>query len=218
MQTIGQIIQKNKERTSMRYNSLPPTVQQESKVWLTKWRTHSEIEKQFSPNKWGYAIANAERAYEADCPTLLSYDGVYGEGLSVDWIHIQILALFGGSACKDIGIADGIKLFAISFAAEVKTFKLSELMLFFARYKAGRYDNSYISFDAKRIGNTFFHEFLKERNMELDRIHRRKEQEAIENRRFAPPEGYTSWTWYQELKRRGQQGDSEAIELLCSYS
>lgn len=181
-----------------------------------KWKTHSDVERQFSPNKWGYVLANVERAYEANCPTLLSYEKVYGDGVSVDWVHIQLLALFGGSNCKDIGVADGLRLFATSFAMETKNFKLSEMMLFFARYKAGRYDNSYTSFDAKRIGNAFFHEFLKERNCELDRISRRQEQEKIEKRRFVPPEGYTSWTWYQELKTRSEHGDAEAVRILTN--
>lgn len=87
-------------------------------------------------------------------------------------------------------------------------------MLFFARYKAGKYDNSFASFDAKRIGNAFFTEFIKERNRELDRINRERTQEEIEQRRFTPPEGYTSFSWYNELKRRAASGDQEAIDIL----
>lgn len=89
-------------------------------------------------------------------------------------------------------------------------------MLFFARYKAGKYDNSYASFDAKRIGNAFFSEFIKERNRELDRITREQVQSEIEERRFTPPEGYTSFSWYQELKRRASEGDTEAIRILTN--
>lgn len=152
----------------------------------------------------------------ADCPTLVDYEKIYGEGVSADWIRIQVLTLFGASNCKDIGVADGIKLFAQSFAQEVKTYKLSELMLFFARYKAGKYDNSYASFDARRIGNAFFNEFRKERNNELDKINRERMQKEIEERRFTPPQGYSSYSWYQELKRRADEGDEEAIRILTN--
>ena len=89
-------------------------------------------------------------------------------------------------------------------------------MLFFARYKAGKYDNSYASFDAKRIGNAFFTEFVKERNRELDRITREQTQKEIEERRFTPPECYSSYSWYQELKRRAESGDKEAIRILTN--
>jgi hypothetical protein len=150
----------------------------------------------------------------ADCPTLVAYEQIYGEGVSADWIRIQVLTLFGASNCKDAGVADGIKLFSQSFAQEVKTYKLSELMLFFARYKAGKYDNSYASFDARRIGNAFFNEFRKERNNELDKINRERMQKEIEDRRFTPPEGYSSYSWYLELKKRAINGDAEAKSLL----
>lgn len=187
-----------------------PTVSKESKVWLTKWKSHSDIERIFSPSNWGYTIANPKRAYEAECPTLVSYDRVYGKGLAAEWVYMQVLALYGSSNCKDIGVADGIKLFAHSFAYEVKSYKLSELMLFFARYKAGKYDNSYATFDARRIGGAFFNEFVKERNYELDSINRIEEQKKIEERRFTPPDGYSSLSWYKELKRRANNGDNEA--------
>ena len=95
------------------------------------------------------------------------------------------------------------------FAQEVRQYKLSELMLFFARYKAGRYDNSYSSFDTKRIGNAFFKEFLPQRNAELDMAIRKHEQEESLRRRELPdgyviPEGYNAYTWYLERKRRGE--------------
>ena len=145
---------------------------------------------------------------------MIAYDKLYGEGVSAEWIRLQVLALYGASNCKDIGVADGIKLFSQSFAYEVKCYKISELMLFFARYKAGKYDNSYASFDAKRIGNAFFSEFLKERNFELDRINKEQMQAEIEKRRFVPPEGYTSYSWYQEVKKRAMEGDVDAKGLL----
>lgn len=87
-------------------------------------------------------------------------------------------------------------------------------MLFFARYKAGKYDNSFASFDARRIGNAFFKEFRSERNYELDAINRKRIQNEIENRRFTPPEGYSSLSWYNELKRRAESGDAESKQII----
>ena len=182
---------------------------EEHKVWLEKWKNHSEIERQFSPNNWGYAALNPEKAYAADCPTLLAYESLYGEGNSSDWIQIQILALYGSSSNKDKGVADGIRIFSQSFASQVGTFKLSELMLFFARYKAGKYDNSYTTFDTKRIGNAFFSGFVPERIGELGMIERKKSTEESLSRRELPkgyviPEGYNPYTWYKERLRRGE--------------
>ena len=216
MEHIKHLIQKSGLLTNRSSQTSLQSVSREQAAWLTKWKSHSDVERQFSPNNWGYALSHPDKAYLAECPTLLSYERTYGEGVSADWIRLQVLTLYGSSNSKDLGIADGIKLFAQSFAQEVKNFKLSELMLFFARYKAGKYDNSYASFDAKRIGNAFFSEFIKERNRELDRITREQVQSEIEERRFTPPEGYTSFSWYQELKRRASEGDTEAIKILSN--
>ena len=185
-----------------------------TKAWLAKWKDRSDIIRAFSPVHWGYTAQHPERAYTAGCPTLLQFDAVYGEGSSGYWIETMVTGLFGASSSREKGNADGIHVFCEAFAAQVKGFKLSELMLFFARYKAGRYDNSYASFDARRIGNAFFKEFIRERNSELDAINRSAEQEQIENRRFTPPYGHTSLSWYHELRKRAESGDEEAKKML----
>lgn len=51
-------------------------------------------------------------------------------------------------------------------------------MLFFSRYKAGCYDNSYYAFDPRRIGIAFHKEFLQERNKAIAKI----EMEQASNR------------------------------------
>lgn len=181
---------------------------------MTKYRSPSDIEMLFSPANWGYAMDNTEKAYKAECPTIYDYSEKFGIEYAVMWVRLQIMALYGSSPNKEKGVSDGIKLFCHSFTAQVKGFKLSELMLFFARYKAGRYDNSFASFDARRIGNAFFKEFIPERNSELDRINREEMQREIELRRFTPPKGYTSLSWYLELRRRAESGDEEAIRML----
>ena len=117
--------------------------------------------------------------------------------------------IIGASSKADKTLADSIGIFANTFAAEVRTYKLSELMLFFARYKAGVYDNSYATFDTRRIGNAFFKEFLPQRAAELAAIERDRATEAYLKSRELPegytvPEGYNPYTWYQERVRLGE--------------
>lgn len=212
--TIGQLIQATRKQQTMPSSNSSWKDKPEAQAWLRKWQSPSEVEAQFSPIHWGYTINNADKAYMADCPTLAQYGELYGPNFPADWVRIQVIALYGTSTNRDKGVADGIRLFAEAFAAEVRQYKLSELMLFFARYKAGRYDNSYASFDAKRIGNAFFKEFLKERPYEMDKAERSRNQQQIEARRFTPPPGYSSLSWYQELRARASTGDQEAISML----
>ena len=215
MKTIGQA---SRTQQIMPSSSLPAPVSLEEKQWVQRWTSPSDIERTFSPTHWGYTLSNPGKAYTASCPTLAAYDRLYGEGCAEDWVCMQITVLFAASSSREKGLANGLRLFSSAFSAEVRQYKLSELMLFFARYKSGKYDNSYASFDAKRIGNAFFKEFLKERVHEIDRVERAWVLQEIENRRFTPPEGYTSFSWYQELKRRAEQGDTEAAAQLQSPS
>lgn len=163
----------------------------------------------YNPAHWGYTAQNPGKAYAATCPTLGEMDGLYGTGAAANWIDMQVSALFGASSKTDPGLASGIGIFADTFAAEARMYKLSELMLFFARYKAGAYDGSYAAFDTRRIGNAFFREFLPQRARELAAIERQAASEAALSRRelppgYAVPPGYTPWTWYLERVRRGE--------------
>lgn len=97
---------------------------------MTKYRSPSDIEMLFSPANWGYAMDNTEKAYKAECPTIYDYSEKFGIEYAVMWVRLQIMALYGSSPNKEKGVSDGIKLFCNSFTAQVKGFKLSELMLF----------------------------------------------------------------------------------------
>lgn len=173
--------------------------------------THpSDLLKKYSPCYWNYTVQNPERAYYAECPTVYECAEQFRIIDVSLWLQAQVLALFGSSPSDKKGVSDGISIFCDSFINEVMGYKLSELMLFFARYKAGKYDNSYSTFDPRRIGNAFFKEFLPDRQKEIGRFERRRVQEEIEKRRFVPPEGYSSLSWYNELKKRAANGDKEA--------
>lgn len=163
----------------------------------------------YSPAHWGYTAQNPAKAYAACCPMLGEMDGIYGTGTAANWVDMQVSALFGASSKADRALADSIGIFADTFAAEVRVYKLSELMLFFARYKAGMYDNSYATFDTRRIGNAFFKEFVPFRAQELAKLEQKMSAEAYLKSRELPegytvPKGYTPHTWYLERVRRGE--------------
>lgn len=176
--------------------------------------SRSSLDTKYSPANMAYVLHNWKKAYTAECPTLWDVKNELGIDVASLWIEGQITALYGSSSNKELGVVDGIHFFAISFAAYVINFKLTELMLFFARYKAGKYNNSYSTFDTQKIGNAFFKEFLPERNNELDGIIREDIQRKIQERSFTPPKGYNSFTWNEEVKRRAKEGDPEAKKIL----
>lgn len=185
------------------------TVAHADTAWPYRWQSTADVERAFSPINWAYAAANVTRSYTAQCPTLQQYADRFGQQFAADWIQIQMLALYGSSSNMSKGIADGIPLFCASFAAEAGRYKLPELMVFFARYKAGRYDKGFSSFDCRRIGNAFFREFLPDRTEELYRIELGRqrqlrldeEQNTARSNQQQIPEGYNSFTWFLHCKR-----------------
>ena len=191
------------------------------KAFLAKYPSLSEAMAAYSPAVWAHVARHADRAHRADVPTLHGMDAAYGTGSAARWVGVQVTALYTVSPKADPGAADGIPLFASSFAASAGAFKVSEVLLFFARYAAGRYDDSFAAFDTRRIGNAFFGAFARERAAAIVRMERaeadrrrRAEQERWERYCATLPEGYTPRSWYEEVKRRAAAGDDEARLLL----
>jgi hypothetical protein len=180
--------------------------------WITKWKDRFEIEKTFSPANWGYVALSPRKAYGADVPSLVNTNKVYGPGVAQHWLQTQITGLFLLSPSSDAKAAERAGAFAEVFYPEVRAFKLSELMLFFARYAAGKYDKSFTLFSPHRIGNAFFTEFLPDRKQELQAFEHDKEEanREAERRKYQEelkriPEGYTPYTWWKEQKLRKEQ-------------
>ena len=209
MEQIGTLIQASRKPTTTQQGLARNECNTAVAAFKTSYPSPSDVQRAYNPVHWGYTANNPQKAYQAACPTLMEYDSAYGHGEAANWIDIQVSALFGASSKADKTLADSIGIFANTFAAEVRTYKLSELMLFFARYKAGVYDNSYATFDTRRIGNAFFKEFLPQRAQELAAIERDRATEAYLKSRELPegytvPEDYNPYTWYQERVRLGE--------------
>ena len=183
-----------------------------SKAWLAKNQTFSALEARYSPKYWAYVAARPEEACTAECPALGALKDIYGEpGAAASWIDTQLTTLFLSSGCKDEGLASGISVFASSFAASAAPYKLTELMLFFSNYKAGKYDDSFAMFNPQRIGNCFFRKFLPERNAYIAKAEDEKrlaETEAM-YRRIAEGKtmGYNEWQRYKPWMENGASAE-----------
>ena len=153
----------------------------------------SKLYENYSPNNWKYLPSLGDEVYLRECAALGALPELYGKKrAATSWILTQITAMFLGSSSNSKEMVDGIRLFAQNFTAIAGGYKLTELMLFFSRYKAGRYDNSYVSFDPRRIGLAFNKEFLPERNRAIARI------EALQNTTNAGKD------WYDPAKNGGR--------------
>lgn len=181
--------------------------------WTRKWPTRSEFAKDFSPKTCISASSDLYRCVKANMPTLLQLAEIYGRGSSAKWIQIHMSAIFAESSARDAALADGIEDFSYILAAAAKNYKVSEMLAFFGLYRIGRYDDSYIAFDMRRIG-VAFRRFEKEISYIRERHERERLRENREKSRFTPPEGYTALSWIKHVRELAESGDPWAISQL----
>lgn len=127
--------------------------------------------RNYSPANWGVVAQSARRAYLWVCPTVGALAPLFGPRCPVMWLDEQVTHLFLTSQSRDASAAAAqIEAFVGSFVGTVAEFKLTEVMLFLARYKAGVYGRSFAAFDVRNVGQTFHHEFVQQRRQELQAI------------------------------------------------
>lgn len=160
-----------------------------------------------------YCLREPTKAILADAPTLRQIATERGHGEAAYYIQTLLTAVFGLSNAKDPTTASTLRFAADSFAATFAPYKVTEILTFFGMYRAGYFNESYSTFDTRQIGIAF-RKFLDYRREILDKEERRKAVEDIDARRFTPPAGYTSLTWYLHLKDLADHGDAEAAKQL----
>ena len=114
--------------------------------------------------------ANPSKAVMGDYPTLTDLKSAYGKNFAAIWLVPQIdnLTLFTGA--KNITEQQHEELAKI-IATEYSYLKITELLLFFHRFKSGHYGRFYGSVDPMVI-TCALRDFIKERNIFIDQYER----------------------------------------------
>lgn len=140
---------------------------------------------------------NSEWCIFGDSPTLASLNKDYGERAAELWLVPQLTDLAIFSNCKEMLTSEQIKSLASLIVAEFYYLKMSELMLFFYKFKTGLYGLMYGAVAPMSIMRAL-KQFLLYRNEEYER--RDREQAA----RKAAEDKKNAIT-YEEYLRRKQQ-------------
>lgn len=154
--------------------------------------------KLFIPEEQAKFARNASKCFMGDCPTIADTRAIWGEKVSLTWLENQLLDLneYAGTDKK-------MNLFQIEDLARIMQqefyyIKISEFMLFFAYFKAGRYGKFYGSVDPIVITTAL----QKFKTYRLQCIARYEQIEAEQKRNKRPindPEKVSFSEW-QELK------------------
>lgn len=143
--------------------------------------------EQYSPSYQLEICGDSDMCFFGEYPTLAVLRRDYGKNAPLAWLVPQLtdLAVYCGS--RDKLSKEQYKQCAFVIATEFYYLKVSELMLFFHRFKAGRYGRFYGSVDPLVI-TISLREFIKERAVAHER-HDQEERERREKeyRRNHPP-------------------------------
>lgn len=162
-------------------------------------------------------LDDLRKAYSDKSPTFTDINSIYGVDTASLWVETQITGLDFTSNTKESGDANAIEEFSTLFVRHYRWVKITEFLLFIARYKLGIYGKFYGYFDVISIGDAF-KKFLKDRILELGKLQNEISGNKVISQKYAEiPLGYTSISWYEELQRRAIFGDDESRKIICQW-
>lgn len=154
-----------------------------------KWgRTSIELLSRFNPDVQRYCAANIDRCFTGEAPTLYEVRKYYSPEAVDSWLDAQLsnLVMFCGVKGKDEFTSSAfVNAVTAVIADNFGYLKLSELMLFFQQFKAGKYGRFYGSIDPMVITEALqaFLDFRAERLVVIERELQRAELRKQETER-----------------------------------
>jgi hypothetical protein len=178
----------------MRQAEFPVSSQKTTLV--AKYGKRNEFLVTYNPSLQQRICTNEMACYFGDFPTLATIRG-YGDNTPVAWLIPQLYNLSEFCGCKDKLQGESLEECAGIISSNYYYLKVSEIMLFLYRFKAGRYGHFYGSVDPLVIMTT-----LKTFMQERSEAYFRKEQEDRAKRDEESKKNAISYEEYCENKAR----------------
>lgn len=190
MDSIGQLIPKvnAKEDSSTSRAALPDS--QRKTMLVRRFGERAQFLTTFNPSYQREICTASDVCFFGDFPTLADIKA-YGENFPIMWLMPQLDNLSNYCGCRDKLEGDALEECAFVITSEYYYLKISEIMLFLHRIKAGRYGHLYGSVDPLKI-MAFLHEFIKERFAAYDK----REREEREKQRTESRKNCITWEEY----------------------
>ena len=140
-----------------------------------RYGSREQFMQTFNPDTQLMAAKNEERAIFGTAPTLGIMAKTYGESFPASWLMPQIYDLVVYCNSKGTLNERQMEFLAEVIAKEYGHLKASELLLFFYRFKSGKYGHFYGAVDPMRI-TMALDEFCNERERILGQHEREQEK------------------------------------------
>ena len=179
--TLSHAVNMNASPASRKCVVLSPNLQHRVNSLL---RSHSSLEsfmQVMNPELQHVCAQHVDRAYFGTAPTLLTLRRAYHDEAATIWMMPQLYDLCEYCGVKEKLDKEQMKQLARIIATEFSYLKVTEVMLFLHRLKAGCYGHFYGAIDPMVIVTALRRDFMKERAAAIDRsehAHARAEWEA----------------------------------------
>ena len=192
-----------------------PACRQMTTLLLGKYGDRSSFLHKVSPAVQTAFARHPDSCYFGDYPTLGQLNAAYGRTMASQWLVAQLTNLSEFSGARDV-TANQLEDLSRIVAQEYHWLKITELLLFFYKFKTGRYGRFYGSVDPLVI-TTALREFVGERNAAYAR-HEQQERERIEEeeRKAHPPVTREEWLLMKENKS-GRNSEPSSINNSTQY-
>lgn len=157
----------------------------------------------YNPDAKRQICTDEHNCYFGNYPTLAEINREYGLNTSQAWLMPQLYNLSEYCGVKDKLTPGQYKELAFVIATQYYYLKISELMLFFHRFKAGYYGVFYGNVDPLVITTSML-TFVKERNAEIAKEHERQ-RKASETTAEQRQEAYEAWCKEHDLNPEKQE-------------
>lgn len=140
-----------------------------------------------------------ERCYTGEAPSLARLRATFGDAAAEIWLEIQINDLSEFAGCKDKLSHDQIQQTAVAIITAAPYLKVTEIMLFFTRFKQGIYGRFYGGVDGLII-TTSLQTFLSERKKALIDIEQKQRAQQLNEDRERWRKEAISREEYEEVR------------------
>ena len=178
---------------------------------LTRYGSFTQLSNKFSYANKNSFVANPVDCFRRDSPSLVRLDITYGRGSAASWLYdlLQGMFLFLGVNSEKFG-REQIYNLACTIAANYKTLKIAEILLFVSRFEAGKYgkfygDTSY----ALTVGDAL-NQFMIEREHYYADIERERAEKKIAESK----KGAITFEEYKRMKAEKGEGVSDTLNNL----
>lgn len=154
-------------------------LRQRSRDIIAAYGQREQFLASFNPDVQRAVASDAALCYFGDIPTLSQINEAYGRHTASMWLVPQLYDLSEYCGCRDKLQGNPLEQCADIIASEYHYLKVTELMLFFHRFKAGRYGRFYGAVDPLVI-TTALRTFLAERAEAYTRRESLKQQQRYD--------------------------------------